>query len=182
MNITRSKKRKSIAILSLVATVFIAIVGFFYYLNTHHTDIGTSDTQTTSTQVTNKSEETPQEKQDYLDKSEKLNDNDDTVDNAQNPQNTTHVSKITLDASTSADKIILITNLSSITSGTCNLYISNGGKNISRSAEVIFAPEHSSCAGFSIAKSELGSGNWLIDLEVTSGSGSYTTSKEYTVT
>ena len=54
-------------------------------------------------------------------------------------------------------------------SGTCQLVISNGVKSVTKSAEIAPNPSSSTCKGFDIPVSELGSGNWDISIKVTSG-------------
>ena len=57
----------------------------------------------------------------------------------------------------------------SLSSGTCNLSISNGSKTVTRSGQITPNPSSSTCEGFDIPTSELGSGNWTITIKVTSG-------------
>lgn len=77
--------------------------------------------------------------------------------------------------------VTVFTKLHTISSGTCDLVIKNGANQITRSASVIFQPEFSTCAGFSIPVSDLGSGNWDINLTVSTPDQNYTKNISYEV-
>ena len=57
-------------------------------------------------------------------------------------------------------------------SGTCVLDISNGQRTFSSSANILYQSDYSTCAGFSVATSSLGTGTWAISLRVTPLNGS----------
>ncbi len=57
----------------------------------------------------------------------------------------------------------------SLTSGTCSLKLTSAGKTVTRSASIITNPSSSTCEGFSVPVSELSSGQWTIEITVTSG-------------
>lgn len=78
-------------------------------------------------------------------------------------------SDISLGVEDQGDNAVITTNLASVTAGTCKLVIKNGSQTYSETVDIIYAPEYSICAGFTVPKSKLGSGTWNIDLEVTSG-------------
>jgi len=75
---------------------------------------------------------------------------------------------IVISSTKSGDNIIISTQLKNYSDGECDLLIENGTNSYSRSVPVIYQPSFSTCAGFSVAKSELGSGTWSILLSVTS--------------
>ena len=52
--------------------------------------------------------------------------------------------------------------------GTCELTLTSGSKTVTKSAEIIQNPSSSSCAGFDVPVSELGSGQWDIKIKITS--------------
>jgi hypothetical protein len=62
--------------------------------------------------------------------------------------------------------ITVSTKLYGISSGSCTLQANNGSKSITQTATVIFQPEFSTCAGFSVPKTALGSGTWNIVITV----------------
>lgn len=57
----------------------------------------------------------------------------------------------------------------SLTAGTCSLKLTSAGKTVTRSASIITNPSSSTCEGFSVPVSELSSGQWAIEITVTSG-------------
>lgn len=63
--------------------------------------------------------------------------------------------------------VTVLTKLFGYPSGECHLSVSNLGKTHGQDAQVIYQPEYSSCAGFSIPLSALGKGSWAIVLNVT---------------
>lgn len=64
----------------------------------------------------------------------------------------------------SANTVTVLTKLQGFPDGECSLLIQNGSKSTTKAAPIIYQPEFSSCAGFSINKSEIGSGLWNITL------------------
>ena len=75
---------------------------------------------------------------------------------------------ITISSMESGDNVIISTQLKNYSDGQCNLLITNGASSYTRSVPVIYQPSFSTCAGFSVAKSELGLGTWSILLSVSS--------------
>lgn len=69
----------------------------------------------------------------------------------------------------------------SLTSGTCSLKLTSTGKMVTRSAPVITNPSSSTCEGFSVPVSELSSGQWAIEITVTSGSRTGTFKDKVTI-
>lgn len=53
-------------------------------------------------------------------------------------------------------------------SGTCQLTLTNGTKTVTKTSEIAQNPSSSTCKGFDVPTSELGSGNWNIRIEVNS--------------
>jgi flagellar basal body-associated protein FliL len=56
-----------------------------------------------------------------------------------------------------------------LNTGTCELTLTQGGRTVSRTADIIANPSSSTCDGFSVPLSELGGGNWSINIRLTSG-------------
>lgn len=79
------------------------------------------------------------------------------------------------------ENVVVLTKLASVASGSCTLRITNGTTTHEQQAQVIYQPEFSSCAGFSVQKSALSSGIWNITLEATSGSVTSTKTIEFEV-
>ena len=62
--------------------------------------------------------------------------------------------------------VTISTKLYGVSSGSCTLTILNGTKKLSRTAIVIYQPEFSTCAGFSVPVADLGGGLWNITTTV----------------
>lgn len=66
------------------------------------------------------------------------------------------------------DTVTVFTKLPGYSSGTCNLKVTNGGNTVNQTAPLMYQAEYSTCAGFSVPVSDLGSGTWSIRLAATS--------------
>ena len=84
-------------------------------------------------------------------------------------------SSISVDASQSNDTVIIKTNVGSISTGTCKLTATNGSRQISQTADILYQPQYSTCTGFSIPVSKLGIGTWNLSLTVTANGAVATT-------
>jgi hypothetical protein len=94
--------------------------------------------------------------------------------------NTNFSSDIKLEVRQESDKsVTVISKLLNIGSGTCTLNVTNGQRNVAKSAEVIYQQEYSTCAGFSIPLSEVGRGAWNIKLTITHSGKSLTKEKTF---
>jgi len=62
--------------------------------------------------------------------------------------------------------VTITTKLEGVSAGNCTLSITNGSKTETRSAAVIFQPQFSTCAGFSVPTTNLGTGIWNITVTV----------------
>lgn len=80
---------------------------------------------------------------------------------------------------TSSNSLIIVTTLKGFASGTCNLSIKNGDKVYDTQVQIIYQPEYSTCAGFSVPLERLGVGSWSITLTATPTGG---TALEKTIT
>lgn len=74
---------------------------------------------------------------------------------------------ITLTAAQEGSSVTILTKLKGFSGGTCELSIANGAKTHTTSADIIYQPEFSSCAGFGVPVSQLGTGQWSIALKAT---------------
>lgn len=90
-------------------------------------------------------------------------------------------SNITISPEQQSNQVSITTKLAGYSDGSCTLTITNGAKNTSQTASVIYAPDFSTCAGFTIPVSTLGAGSWSINLAVTSGGITTTKSTTFTV-
>lgn len=98
---------------------------------------------------------------------------DKTVDNAQPAPVPGSSDAIELTTErTSNNELTVFTQLKGYASGGCELKVTNGSKAHSENAAIIYQPEYSVCAGFSVPVSKLGTGTWAITLIVTGSDGS----------
>lgn len=81
----------------------------------------------------------------------------------------------------SDDTITIFTKLTNVPTGSCILTIRNNSQQTTQTAPVIYQPEYSTCAGFSISKSSLGPGKWQINLAVETADTKYTQSVDVEV-
>lgn len=63
--------------------------------------------------------------------------------------------------------VTVFTKLAGVSDGTCVLNVTNGSKSTSQTADVIYQPQYSSCAGFSVPISSVGTGTWTLKLSLT---------------
>lgn len=114
-----------------------------------------------------------QNKQNYLDNASKTNTSSSpTADSTTTTQPQTSSSLTTLTASEGNGSVTILTQMQNVNSGTCTLKVTNGTKSNTQTAEVIYQPQFSSCAGFTVPVGSLGTGNWSIQLTVQTDSGS----------
>lgn len=88
---------------------------------------------------------------------------------APSDQTTVENAKLSLTAHQESNgTVTVLTNLGAIPDGTCTLTITNGSKTTSQAATVIYQPQYSTCAGFSVPVSSVGTGTWTLQLSVAS--------------
>lgn len=73
-------------------------------------------------------------------------------------------SNVKVTASRSDDLVIIYSKLKNFAAGECKLSITNGNNQYSLSAPIIYQPDFSSCAGFSVPVDKLGAGEWGISI------------------
>lgn len=81
---------------------------------------------------------------------------------------------ISLEAVQDASTVIVTAKLVGYSDGNCSLSIKNGTKSFSKTATIVYQREYSTCEGFSIPITELGTGSWEVLLTVTSGESTET--------
>mgnify|MGYP003586595371 CR=1 FL=1 len=157
-----SKKLTKIALLS---ASFILVAGFIVF---GLEKIGIINLYNSTPPVTNGP--TPQQKaqeektntdakQQFLDKTYQDKNNADKPAASNNPT-------LSITTKQEAESVTILTKIQSVSEGTCNLTATNGANTITQEAKVIYQPEFSSCAGFSVPISGLGIGTWNITLVV----------------
>lgn len=98
-------------------------------------------------------------KQQYLDKTS-------AQSQAQAAPSTVTAPSINLTPSQSGSSVTVLTKIQGVSGGSCTLFITNGNKTNEQTAQVIYQPEFSSCAGFTVPVSSLGAGMWNITVKV----------------
>lgn len=177
MKISTKKRSKTPLIITLAILVIIAGVIIYYFAvlarSPSDTSKTTSPTAPTAQEAADQARVDSKNKQDFLDNQTK-------EDKDSAPPGGDTASSLELSAKTDNDAVIISTNLSSIPSGTCTLTITGGSTPVVKTAPVIYATEYSSCAGFSIKKSEVNATKWTLKLDVTYPAGSQTKTIAFT--
>lgn len=157
---TRQNNTKRILIIvgSLLLLAFAGI-GTYAYMN--QGDEESSGTDTVEPAPSELSDEDARDKEQFVEESERAESSPD----ADERQSIT----VEVDTYQQGDEVVYQTKVRGASDGTCALDATNGSRQISRSAEIMYQAQYSTCAGFSIPVSELGSGTWQLVLNVKSG-------------
>jgi hypothetical protein len=170
--------KKKIIITIVVVGLLTGLFGILEKLNI--TDIIHSGTDTTDTSLTAEQKQAAK-----LDADNKKNLIDTTKPGSTTNNNSgTANSTPSLDLSARSESngtVTVFTKLYNISNGVCELTATNGSTQKSLSANVIYQPEYSSCAGFSLPINDLGVGTWTIALTVKSNGHSYAKNINYEV-
>ena len=167
-NVSHKKNWKKIILLVLI--ILFAGFGLLFALKKPQpTDIAKSPSNYPPSAPTAKQQEqergsSAENKGKFLDSQYSNTDNENTTPNP--PSN-----KIDLTSKQEGSTVVITAKMSGITNGTCTLTITNAGRATTKSAEVIYQPEFSSCAGFAVPVSDVGTGLWTIALSVSAAGG-----------
>lgn len=114
----------------------------------------------------------PSKEQEQEQKQSDDNVKQDFIENGQEstPSQPTTPDAIELSAQKESSSVTVLTKLHGISNGTCTLTVTNNAKTNSQTADIIYQNEFSSCAGFSVPISSLGTGTWNILLVTESNS------------
>lgn len=159
------KKRLAIVIVAIILGLAAAGAGAYAIVsNSQNTPSNNTDSQSDNTPNDSPATEdsASQDKQDFLDAESNTDEEKPSQEQS---------SSISLSARSQGNTVIVTTKLNGVPSGECNLTVTSGGESISRSADVIYNAEYSTCAGFTISKSDLPAGTWTLDLSVDQPSG-----------
>lgn len=158
-------KNNKTLIVSSVLGLLIVGAGIFLYQLSHHMDLPTGQpNRPTTTQQKQQSQANAERKKQAIE-----NTSSPTTTNAQStttgqPSN----DQITLSARQEQNSSVTVfTKITGIGTGTCKLTVTNNSKTTTQSADIIYQPEYSSCAGFSVPIGSVGVGMWNINLAVT---------------
>jgi hypothetical protein len=142
--------------------IFFAILllggGLLVY---QHTSSGSSGSES-------KKETAQQRAQDSQKKAETIDASKGSSQGAYNPPANSNGIELTI-AQPSAEQVVVTTKLIGYSDGICSLTATNGNKTNTQSARVIYQPEFSTCAGFTIPVTSLGTGNWTLNLSISAG-------------
>lgn len=109
-------------------------------------------------------------KQEFIEKQHDQSTN--TTDDTSTPSDTPKPSgDVSISATQEGSSVTIVSKITGIGDGTCALAITNNSRSYHKEASVIYQPNYSSCAGFSVPTSELGKGTWNIELTVNSVDG-----------
>ena len=155
-----SKNKKKFRILLIIALAVLLVAGgavAYYFLNA----------QNEKPMVLN------QDSPDETEAKQQLEDKKNAIENQgeESSGNATPNESIELNIQQRDDTIVISTKLAGASSGKCKLSINGNSNSFSSSADIIYQSEFSTCAGFSVQKSELGSGSWNIKLEIQTPNG-----------
>jgi cytoskeletal protein RodZ len=152
------KNKKNVLIASIaVALILLSVGSVFVYVYANF------KSQDEKSQIQN--EDTPNDsenKQELDDKREAIEGKDNNSSSTTPPTQ----DSIKVTARQDGDSVIVSTELTAISSGTCNLAIKNGLKSYSSNVDIVYQSQFSTCAGFSVKKSQLGAGTWDINIDV----------------
>lgn len=162
---TKSKKK---FIIPIVIIVIITLgVGLFFSFENGLIDKKQFGLQDSSSEV----RENPQAKKSNDQTKKEFIEKTDTINAAPAPVADSSDDITIVAEKRSGTEIVITTELKDFSAGTCKLSITNNGKTVTQAAEVIYQPEFSTCAGFSVPISSLGSGSWSITLLATPSGG-----------
>lgn len=172
MKIIKKSSKKSYIILAIIAVLLIG--GFIAWKvsgigndrpSSENSSTTSNDSKENSTDSAEQTSRNAADKQNFLDSESKSEDSTATT-----PPPAPTNDSISLAARSESDTVIITTKLKSVSSGTCTITITGGAEPFSQTAEVIYTPEYSTCAGFSVKKSSVSAKIWNISLTVKSGS------------
>lgn len=153
----------SVAILLLAGSAFLA----YNYLQSRQ-----KSSQPQQTNGVTPPTEQQKKQQAQVDAQQKEAYNDAQTNQAQQPAPTPSSSdSISMTALKDGASIIVQTKLKGFAAGTCDLTVTNGSQSYKANADIIYQPEYSTCAGFSVPVSAVGSGTWSILLKATPEGG-----------
>ncbi len=174
------KKTSNKPLVIVLGIIVVAIVaGFLLYFTLFEGHENTRNPRTTQ-QSDGSQQNTHDEKSDHESKDAKKT-NDESVPHekekelpqlyeGENTNTSAGLTGAINSKSVSGDYLVIRSTINQfIDSGTCELTLRSGSKTVSRSVEIIQNPSSSSCAGFDIPVSELSSGQWNIEIKVSSG-------------
>ncbi len=160
------KIRRTILVCLLAA---ISVGGYIYIAKPFNTTPDTTETTKTSTKKPQKTQKKATQTKKTKQTTEKPVAPSKTPPQYEgpNPNTLDRLTGSITHASVNSGTLVIRTNIDQTISGECKLILSSPNKTITKTAPTINNPSSSSCQGFDIPVSELGSGNWQIKIIVT---------------
>jgi cytoskeletal protein RodZ len=143
----------------LVLAVLLLSVGAWYFL-VHHSDNSPTNHEDTSKKAATQAD--AQAKKQLIESDNPSNSSD---SQSSPPAKGSQITDLSAKQESNGT-VTVFTRLSSNADGKCQLSIANGAKSETKPADIIFQPEFSTCAGFSIPIRDLGYGPWNLSLAV----------------
>lgn len=171
---TKNKNKKLLIIVACITVIaLLGSGGVYYYLSQKDVPLAQSDTppHITKQEAAANQEFHASQKQAFNDQAKESvahNPKDQKYQETKPAPITEKDLSATIE--TTPTSVSIITKLGHTASGTCVLEAVNNTNNKSnkQNAQVIYQPEFSSCAGFTIPKESLGSGVWNIKISIKS--------------
>ncbi len=178
MKIQKTKRSAKKMSMLVVASILVALAGiaaaYFFYKHSSSTSQQPTSATSDVTDTTNSSSDDSATSNQTKDRDEHLSDSESTSDLS--------ADNISLTISKSSSEVTITGNITAFSgSGTCKLRLTKGSSAVAKSATIIYQPEYSTCAGFSINRSELSPGTWNVTLVVESSDKTYTKNGELTL-
>lgn len=173
MKITKSKlnTKKTLLVVFLVAAITSTVVFMYIRKTNSELEQNSADNNSSERAATTRpptEQEVEKEQKNNLSEKEQFIESDEPT-SRETPTSNDNIS-ISIEQST-PDTATILTKLVGFNAGRCELSINNGDLRYQDSADVIFQPEYSICAGFSVPISKLGKGSWNVSLTVVNDDG-----------
>lgn len=169
-----SSKTQKITIIAISLVTIFSVCAAGIYLYTLNQKAGP-----TKSQERERDRQYASEKKDFLDKVESEGTQENTNDDSSS--STEPSEDISLNITNSLDQVTVQTNLLNLSSGMCKLAIKGATKSLSKDAPVIYTRDFSTCAGFTVDRSDIDGLDWDITLTVVSGDRTVIKEKSYTL-
>lgn len=178
-----SKKSKNVALI-LFASFFVLLGIWCFYAksNSMWPFVNSNDHDTSSSETTDSGDVDPaparlspedaKGKEEFIQNQDKVKSSTNqssprsSVQNEESNRIKTSLSAQQKDLSS----ITVFTKIYNVADGECKLLVEKGDQSVTKTAKVMYQPDYSTCAGFSIDKNELGAGLWTFILTVNSES------------
>lgn len=179
MNKTTKKSKNKFVLIATVSIIIVAAIygGIAYGYSYWPFSSSAPSSSDNTLQPTNSDQTTQDTGNSSEDAGNKQTFNDNQVNS--NPDNNPVTVNFDATLSQQEANVIISTRIMSAPSGQCTAVIQNGSNSVTKKAEIMYAPEYSTCAGFTVPVTDLGSGAWKITLSITSNS--QTVSKNFEI-